>query len=180
MWHGLVTVGGYPSVGGRWSSFVITLVSFVVNLDIIFLHVIGDGQHIARIASHCITQLFAFIDVLQMVTVESLLYIKQVVLKIAKGVRLEIRKIGNIIFVLELIAKAEGIQSYCLCCFIFILVASDVLFVELIVWSALSSLGLEFVLVVAHVLTSSSPVVGSIFPVLLGTVNEGLHSNLVA
>lgn len=115
-----------------------------------------------------------------MVGVESLLDVEKVVFEVAEGVRLEIGEVSNIIFMRELVTKAESIQRHHLRRLIFILIARDVLLVVLIVRRALARFRLILILIITHVFASSRPVVRPILPILLGAVHERLHAYLVA
>lgn len=62
--HGLVTIGGDSSGGLRWRCLLIALEAFAIDFDVVFLHVVGNGEYVARVAAHRIAKLLALVNVL--------------------------------------------------------------------------------------------------------------------
>jgi hypothetical protein len=168
-----------------WILFLLALLLLLffqdlVNLNVVFFHIVSDGQYVAGLASNCIAQLLALVDVGQVIMVKLLVYQEQVVFKITQSVRLKVSEVGDVILIVEFVAKAEGVERDHLTCLILILVAWDVVLVELVIWSALSHLGPQLILVVAHIFTATPPEIGAVLPIALCRINKGFHADLVA
>ena len=64
--------------------------------------------------------------------------------------------------------------------FVLVLVAWNTVFIEFIIWSTLTDLGAQLVLVVAYLLAATFPLVRAGLSVTLGGINKWLHSYLKA
>ena len=163
-----------------WLLRFLFLLQDFLNIDIVLLDIIGDRQNVTGLSTDCVAQLFTFVDILQMLLFKLLIYQEKVVLEITESIGLKISKVSNVIFMFELIAKAEGVECHHLARFILVLIARNVILIIFVVWGAFSHLGSELVFVVADIITSSLPEVGAVFSIALGRIHKWLHANLVA
>ena len=92
---------------------------------------------------------------------------------------MEVAEENRIVLVLESVAKREGVQANFHRHFIFIFIAHNHLLVPIVIRSTLSVHCLVIVLVVAHIMTTSLPLMRTVLSVLLHRVDKRLHSNRV-
>ena len=143
------------------------------------LHVVRDGEAVAGPAADCVTQLLPLVAVLQVVSIKLPRNLKQIVLQVAEGIRLEVGEEGDVVLVWELITEGQCVQGDHHRRLVFVLVAGNRILVELVVRCALSHLRLQVVPIVADVFTAAPPLVGAVLSVLLDAVDERLHPYLV-
>lgn len=130
--------------------------------------VIRNREHIAGIAADRPTQLFALVDVFQVLCIVLLLNREEVVFQVLQRVRLEVGEESDVVLVFELVADAEGVQGHHLRGDVVVLVAWDVVFVELVIWRAFSLLRSRFIFVIADIFAATSPSIGILLSVFLG------------
>lgn len=104
-----------------------------MHVNVVLFHILRDRQHIARIASHSLTQRVHLQNLVEMVFGVASFQHKEQVFEVGERVRLEVRKEGYVVFVLKSVTERERVQTDLHCILVVVFVTRDHLVVPIVV-----------------------------------------------